>query len=252
MKVLYFSATGNNLYIAKKIGGEYYSIPKLIKEGTFEFEDEQIGIVFPSYFGDVPFMIEQFLNKVKLNSKYIFAIVSYGSLAGSVTPKLIELGNHNQIQFSYINELLMVDNYLPIFDINKQMKNVHKKKIEENLDKILNDIETRKIYIKKHPGGIRHLEALPNKYYEKAKTNFKYDENFNVDDTCNGCKICEKVCPVDNIKVDRKPVFNGNCMQCLACINHCPQIAIRLKREKSKARFINPNITLKEIIDSNN
>ena len=64
--------------------------------------------------------------------------------------------------------------------------------------------------------------------------------------------MCEKVCPIDNIKVDKKPVFKRNCQQCLACINHCPQNAIRLKSEKSKARFINKNITLREIIDSNN
>lgn len=49
MKILYFTATGNNLYIAKRLGGELYSIPKLIKEGKYEFEDEKIGIVFPAY-----------------------------------------------------------------------------------------------------------------------------------------------------------------------------------------------------------
>lgn len=35
MKVLYFTATGNNLYVAKRIGGEYYSIPKLIYDKVF-------------------------------------------------------------------------------------------------------------------------------------------------------------------------------------------------------------------------
>lgn len=33
MKILYFTATGNSLYVAKSFGDEYYSIPKLIKEG---------------------------------------------------------------------------------------------------------------------------------------------------------------------------------------------------------------------------
>ena len=30
MKILYFTATGNSLYVAKRIGDEYYSIPKII------------------------------------------------------------------------------------------------------------------------------------------------------------------------------------------------------------------------------
>ena len=44
----------------------------------------------------------------------------------------------------------------------------------------------------------------------------------------------------------------NNCQMCLACTNNCPQNAIRVKKEKSKARFKNQNVTLKEIINANN
>lgn len=57
---------------------------------------------------------------------------------------------------------------------------------------------------------------------------------------------------VNNIEVNKKPVFKDNCQQCLACINHCPQKAIRVKGEKNTTRFINQNVILKEIIDANN
>lgn len=247
MKILYFTATGNNLYVAKKIGGEYYSIPKLIKEDRFEFEDEKIGIVFPVYGLGVPKIVEEFLDKVKINSKYIFAVASYGAFAGGVTNHLLEIGKRNGIEFSYINELLMVDNFLPGFDIHKQMEKESKKNIEENLAKIVGDIEVSRKHIKKHP-IIRSLTKLMN----QKESSIKFAQKFYVEDNCNGCKTCEKVCPVDNIKVDKKPIFNDNCQQCLACINNCPQKAIRLKNEKSRARFKNQNINLKEIIDANN
>jgi ferredoxin len=247
MKILYFTATGNNLYVAKRIGDEYYSIPKLIKEGSFDFEDEKIGIIFPAYYIGVPKIVEEFLNKVRLKSKYIFGIATYGAFSGTTTRHLLEIGKRNGIEFSYINEIVMVDNYLPGFDMNKQVQEQSKKNIEENLEKIIKDIEEGRKYIKKHTIIMEGIRVLADKFYDN-----KFEKNFSVDNNCNGCKTCERVCPVDNIKVDKKPVFNNNCQHCLSCIHNCPKGAISIKKEKSKARFINENITLKEIIDSNN
>lgn len=248
MKILYFTATGNNLYVSKRIGGEYYSIPKLIKEGKFDFEDEKIGIVFPSYNNGVPEIVEKFLDKSKLKSKYVFGIATYGLYAGATTRHLLEIGRRNGIEFSYVNELLMIDNFLPGFDINKELEKEPKKKIEENLEKIVKDINEGKKYIKKHSFVSDGIRVISKKFfYDK-----EFEKNFIVENNCTGCKVCKKVCPVDNIKVDKKPVFKDNCQHCLACIHNCPQRAISLKTEKSKKRFINQNITLKEIIDSNN
>jgi ferredoxin len=247
MKILYFTATGNNLYVAKRIGDEYYSIPKLIKEGRFDFEDEKIGIIFPVYNIGVPKIVEEFLNKVRLKSKYIFGIATYGAFSGSTTTHLLEIGKRNGIEFSYINELIMVDNYLPGFDMNKQIQGQAKKNIEENLEKIIKDIEEGRKYIKKHNIIKEGLRVLADKFYDN-----EFEKNFSVDNNCNGCKTCERVCPVDNIKVNKKPVFNNNCQHCLSCIHNCPKRSISIKKEKNKVRFVNENITLKEIIDSNN
>lgn len=248
MKILYFTATGNCLYIAKSFSNEYYSIPKLMKEGRFDFEDEKIGIIFPSYNNGVPIIVENFLSKAILKSNYIFGIATYGLFSGATTRHLLEIGKHNNIEFSYVNELLMTDNYLPGFDMDKQLQKEPSKKIEENLNKIIMDIKEEKKYIKKNAFITESIRILNKKFF----TDNEFEKNYFVEDNCNGCKICEKVCPVDNIKVDKKPSFMNNCQRCLACTHNCPQNAIRLKNEKSRTRFINQNVTLKEIIESNN
>ena len=49
MTVLYFSSTGNSLYIAKRIGGKLISIPEYMHKEVFYIEDSEVGIVFPVY-----------------------------------------------------------------------------------------------------------------------------------------------------------------------------------------------------------
>lgn len=247
MKALYFTATGNNLFIAKKLGGEFYSIPKLLKENKMDIKDEQIGIIFPVFYSGLPEIVEEFLDKAHLISKYIFVIASYGSLSGGTYSHLLEIADRNGIKISYYNEILMVDNYLPVFDMNKQIKNESGKKVEENLDKIINDIKEKKIYTKKSAAIWKIIRSQQIKHYD-----YHFEKNFSVDYNCNGCKVCEKVCPVDNIKVDIKPGFSNHCQHCLACIHNCPQSAISIKKEKNKTRFRNHNVTLNEIISANN
>ena len=83
MKVFYFTATGNNLFVAKTLSEEIYSIPQILKEKKFSFEDEKIGIVFPCYYLGVPNIVVEFLEKVSLKAKYFFAIMTYGNISGN-------------------------------------------------------------------------------------------------------------------------------------------------------------------------
>lgn len=48
MKIFYFTGTGNSLYVAKRFGGELYSIPKVLKSNELRYEDEKIGIISTS------------------------------------------------------------------------------------------------------------------------------------------------------------------------------------------------------------
>ena len=249
MKIFYFTSTGNNLHIAKRLGGQLYSIPKILKEGPCEFEADKIGIIFPCYYFGPQRLVEKFLKKVQLKTPYLFAIMSYGNFSAAGLNHFFHIARKSNIQLSYLNEILMVNNYLPIFDIEKQIKNIPHKNIEENLTKIIADINASRKYIKKK-GSLKTLATFFGQLFYGINVR-RADKKFFIEDTCNSCKTCEKVCPVDNIKVLEKPTFLHHCEECLACIHHCPQNAIRLKNEKGSARFINENVSLREIITAN-
>ncbi|MFC2662882.1 MAG: 4Fe-4S ferredoxin, partial [Eubacterium sp.] len=85
MTILYFSATGNSLFTAKKIGGNLLSIPQLVREKKYDIEDDVIGIVCPTYCADAPRMVQEYLNQARLKADYTFFISTYGYNAGAVT-----------------------------------------------------------------------------------------------------------------------------------------------------------------------
>ncbi len=263
MKILYFTATGNNLYVAKSLGGELLSIPQMLKENTFEFEDDKIGIVFPIYSNKVLPYVENFIRKSTFRCDYLFGIMSYGAYAGASSKHLMQIGEESGNRFAYINTIKMVDNWLPGFNMEKQQQSEHKKKIEEKLSSIQQDIAQSKQWIR----STNALDnVVTNHWIQVEKKNPKKDslhgissglgiKNFiTVEPTCIECGTCAKVCPVDNIKVvggTDKIKLGEFCLTCFACTQNCPVNAIRLKGERSRARFRNRHVTVQEIIAAN-
>lgn len=80
MKILYFTSTGNCLYVAKRISEKFkecelISISRAVKENNFKFDDDIIDIIYPIHYAGVPIQVYDFLSKVKINEKsYIFAV----------------------------------------------------------------------------------------------------------------------------------------------------------------------------------
>lgn len=251
MTILYFSATGNNLYVAKELGGTILSIPQVIKHNKFVFEDDKIGLVFPVFGLCVPPYIENFMRHAAFHTQYLFSVITYGFYTGAAVSHLLEIADSRNLKFSYVETLKMVENYLPGFDMKKQKKGEEKKKIDKHLKTIKMEISAGKVRI--------HKDSYFDKMMTKQhRNNFAYpigagySKEYTVTEDCSGCGVCQNVCPVDNIILkEGRPVFQRNCISCLSCIQNCPKTAIHMSSEKNEERFRNKHVSLQEIVAAN-
>lgn len=250
MKILYFTSTGNNLYIAKKLGGELLSIPQLIKNNRFDIEDESIGIIFPVFYANAPKIVREFIEKARFKTDYLFLIASYGSDGDQNAFKILKKAfNKKGMKVNYTNSVLMVDNYLPMFDMKEEKEIKDDSDIDSQIEIIKNDIESRKEFHlnKKSFTDVPFIE----KVLESTMT-----KRFHiiVGDGCSDCKVCSRICPKGNIDLSgEKPVIGDDCLFCLGCVHHCKENVFTINNEKNnKERFSNPHIKVSEIIKSNN
>ncbi len=251
MTIFYFTGTGNNLYVAKRIGGTLYSIPQVLKEGKKRFKDDAIGIIFPCYGFGVPRIVREFIAQVKLESDYIFTIMTYGNIAAGGIHQMEKFGAQAGISFQYTNEILMIDNYLPGYKMEDEIAKEQSKNIEERISQIMKEVAARKNQKLQKGTGSKVASALVQAVMAKGMKD-GVDRQFTVNDKCTKCGTCVKVCPRQNITLEKEITYHHKCEYCLACVNLCPQVAIHMKNEKSATRFRNANIKLKEIMDANN
>lgn len=259
--IFYFTGTGNSLYAAKMLDSEIFSIPKIMKGDNFRFKAEKIGIVCPVYGHEMPAMVKDFIQKAIFDTDYLFAVLTYGNRHGGAVELAAAEFERAGKKADYITTLLMVDNFLPAFDMDKQKE--EDKHTDEFLAKIKSDTESEKRCFQ--PVSAKDRAAHKALYVSMKLLSGKrsFEEvwaNFDFTDSCVGCGICAKVCPAGCIDIkNQRAVCSGiNCQACYACVQACPASAVKMKKvmgleEKNpNARYRNKHIALSEIIAANN
>ena len=257
--VFYFTATGNSLFIAKQFSDEPLSIPQELKKGKQTYEADEIGFVFPDYTASAPMIVREFLQKNSFKATYMFTIVTYGAHHVEVCAWWDRFAKEHGVTFQYIRPILMVDNFLPTFDMNEQMK--MDKHVDESLAVLLEEVGARKQFIE--PSDLGFFANNPEMLEQRRNSRFSNtaDQLFELRaDRCVECMTCERVCPHKNFSLTGEGVrFGGRCEFCLACVHNCPQKALTLKsgnpgrpgERNPEARYRNPNVSLMDIIRSN-
>jgi ferredoxin len=271
-EIYYFSGTGNSLFaareIAGKISGKLVSIPSVIEEKHIRSEADAIGIVFPVFYATndsgVPIIIRRFIRKLeKLDSKYIFAVATCGSMPSTTIENLGKLVKSQGGELAAGFTVKMNNKTLSQEKQDKALAH-QKGKIDAICKYVLSRkrgrLETRGIMRKIVLAPLLYAAIKPafSRRYRKLSGSPSLpfselipmaDRSFRIDEKCSGCGICVQVCPVSNIKlVDGKPVWLHHCETCLACYSWCPQAAICGEIVAYDDRYHHPTVKLPDML----
>lgn len=243
--ILYYSGTGNSAHAAKRIaeitGDAALNLFDRIRSGDCSpIESEKPWVIAcPTYAWRIPRVVERLLERTKLlGSQDIYFILSCGDSIGNAGAYARRLCERKGLHYRGMAKIVMPENYIAMFDAP-------------------DDAEARKIVSAAEPrieAAARFIladENLPEERITLADRImsgpvnpifyglFVKDRKFYAKDGCTGCGLCERLCPMGNIKLSGgKPVWKGSCTHCMACICSCPKSAIEYgKISAGKPRY---------------
>jgi len=247
--VLYYSATGNTEYIAqqlaKRLGDECLNLLDRIKTGDNSTlcSKKPFVICAPIIVCEMPRFLSAYLEKQKfLGSRevyFVFTSGGYCGIAGVLAKKIVE---KKMLIYKGHAEFRMPRNYVASDAYSQHTEAEIEERILESynrLDAVAEDIKSGRELTARKVQLWETLVTVPfNPVWVKLKLTAK---DFHVSDKCIGCGMCERRCPLNNIKlVDKKPVWGENCTHCMACIGNCPVEAIEyadITQKKEKYNF---------------
>ena len=253
-KIFYFSGSGNSLDVARDLASELgeaelISIAHVVKE-ELNLEADRIGVVFPTYIWGVPRIVVNFLKRLKTD-KYVFAVATCGGNAGGTLVEAKKILKRAGTKLAAGWSIIMPNSYTPMGEAEPAAKQAEKFK---NKDKRIKEITE----------AVREGRASPVEkglaIYNFIFTGIIYhmfnpiiarqSRKFHLNEKCQGCGTCVRICPMDNIELkDNKPKWGLNCTLCFGCMQWCPNQAIEFGRgTKGKKRYHNPHITIQDMI----
>ena len=253
--IFYFTGTGNTRFIASQLaeatGERMIPIADAVVNDVHEYlleADERIGICFPVHGWRPPFIVRDFVKRLKLegyNGQFCYAFATCGDDVGLTFDYLREDLQAAGITLDSVFSVIMPETYnFPLIDQIDTPKSAQRKiaAARERLPLMLPAIVNRERGVKdvNNSRWPRTNSIVLGGFFLK---HWVTDTKFTVDtNACTRCGKCQQVCPVGNIDCSNgnPPVWqhNGLCTTCFACYHHCPAHAIDFAgRTKGKRQY---------------
>ena len=231
--IIYFTGTGNSRFLARKLAAaledELVSAPELIKQNkTGDFKSEKPWVfVSPTYGWQLPRTFRRFIEESRFSgSAKAYFVMDCGSGTGKAQKGIKELCAAKGFEFGGMAEIKMPENYIAVFSAPDE-------KTAEKLLRIGEKKALRAAELIKEGKDIQTKKAGPLGSFLSGPVNWGFykftigDRKFYATDKCVSCGQCAENCMVNNIRMENgRPVWQGSCIHCMACICRCPAEAI--------------------------
>lgn len=248
--ILYFSATGNCKYTAEALAQKTDDKVKSILDfmdgrEKADFTDEKrLGIISPTYNWGLPSIVREFVQNSEiavLENTYVYFVSTYGTTPGASVHEMRRLLREKNIEIDSVYSIRMPDTWTPIFDLS----DAHKVEAVNAAAKSEIASVAGSILAGKRAGHMkRQMPAFTLAIAGKIYDRMRHTDNLYVENSCMGCGLCARKCPVNAIKLrDGRPVWTTRqCTMCLGCLHRCPVFAIQYGRGRTKAhgQYTNP------------
>lgn len=232
--ILYFSGCGNSRWVADTLAEALQERMEFVSDAPDEVdlqEDEALGFVFPVYAWAPPRLVVDYVRRMRLHGRpsYVWFVCTCGDEAGFTRQVFRRALKGKCLSLDAAFSLIMPETYLAFPGFSLDSPENENRKIDKaaaalpRIAALLASRERGRYEVKKGPLPLSKTYLLRPLFYRFIIS----DRKFHAEEGCIGCGRCERECPLHNIRmVEGRPVWNGNCTQCMSCYHHCPVNAI--------------------------